>query len=202
MNKLLYHVTPEYNLLDISMNGIKQDVKQIKKSVIGGNLSDINHIYAFDNYIDAVLWASRIGWNNKGTSIIIISYKDDKPYKKDTHFESVGAIGNWLKRKGSVRASKISCIKVLTKKMTKEAVKQRDILYNNQPDIMIHQDTIRDYKAIIEKKRLEIEPQMEWFKKIGLSKEMALKRGVKNHMSNILCEFNEKAYKIALKQNG
>jgi len=87
-----YHVTPVYNLESISLNGIEQDIKQAKTNMMGGRLSDVGYIYAFDNYYDAILWAARLGWNNPNIEMAIIQYKDDKPYKKDTHFESGSAL--------------------------------------------------------------------------------------------------------------
>jgi len=125
-----YHVTPVYNLESISLNGIEQDIKQAKTNMMGGRLSDVGYIYAFDNYYDAILWAARLGWNNPNIEMAIIQYKDDKPYKKDTHFESGSALGGWLKRKGTVRPHQIIDIIYLTDDMTKEAVKERDRVYS------------------------------------------------------------------------
>ena len=56
------------------------------------------------------------------------------------------------------------------------------------------------YKSAIEREIEELTPQKEWLTKIGCSFEHALKNGVSDYFSHILCTFKEDVYNEALKE--
>ena len=56
------------------------------------------------------------------------------------------------------------------------------------------------YKSAIEREKEKLEPQKAWLEKIGVSFEKAVKNGVANYFSHILCQFKEDCYNEALKE--
>jgi hypothetical protein len=103
----VYHVAASDDVPAIMRDGLVPNRKGRLKNQMGGALSDKGKVYVFSDFDDAARWAfrSEFGTGKKQTILKI----DENPasFETDTHFESAGAAGNWLKREGTIPPQKI-----------------------------------------------------------------------------------------------
>ena len=102
----LYHVTFKSRAKTILSDGIVPKRRSIYKGLFT-EIKDIGSIYGFTNFDDAARWASRMNFDFKRPTIIVVFKDDVKKWKKDIHFEGAGSKGKWIKKEGSVPAKNI-----------------------------------------------------------------------------------------------
>jgi len=95
--KKMYHVTFKKNIEKILNEGIKPQKIATFHGAFGQDIREHkNKIYLFSSFDDAARWAFKTEYDTKEL-ISIIEIEDDlKKYKKDKHWESGMAKGNWL----------------------------------------------------------------------------------------------------------
>lgn len=102
----LYHVTFKSRFKTIKTDGIVPKRRSIYKGLFT-EIKDIGSIYAFTNFDDAARWASRMNFDFKRPTMIVVFKDDIRLWQSDVHFEGAGSRGKWIKKKGSVPAKNI-----------------------------------------------------------------------------------------------
>jgi predicted ABC-type ATPase len=120
--KIVYHVVDSDVVPSVMKEGVVPNKGSIAKNVMGGNLSEKGKTYAFENFDDAARWAFRNEYGKGKKQVILQIGENPSNYEQDTHFESQGAKGKWLKKKGGIPASNIIDSVELTPEMTKRLV--------------------------------------------------------------------------------
>ena len=126
---MVYHVTFADKAKKILKSGLYPDKPNVTRGRLGQKLSKPGYVYAFSDYEDAVMWASKMGWDFKDPVVIIVIDDNASNYEYDKHFESSYSYGHWLMKKGHVPADKILATIPFTPEMAKEAVKISDRLF-------------------------------------------------------------------------
>lgn len=119
----LYHVTFKAGQSTILKKGINPQAKSTFHGAFGQMIKEFGFIYAFSNFDDAVRWASKLQYDSDQPTVIVVFRCDPGQWQRDTHFESAGAKGRWLKKKGSVAPADIIDVVDLTPEMTRAVVR-------------------------------------------------------------------------------
>lgn len=118
----LYHITFQAGKSVILKEGIRPQAKSTYHGAFGQMIKEFGKIYAFSNFDDAVRWASRLQYDSGQPTAIVVFSGNPGEWERDTHFESAGSKGMWLKRKGSVKPGDILEVMDLTPEMTRAVV--------------------------------------------------------------------------------
>jgi len=74
-------------------------------------------VYAFGRYIDALLWAHRLGWDEDIPTVYIITFQDSpKGWVQDEHFENSG---HWFYKETIITPSQFENIELWDKHQMK-----------------------------------------------------------------------------------
>lgn len=98
----VYHVAASDDVPSIMQNGIIPNKKGRLKNQMGGALSDKGKVYVFSDFDDAARWAFRSEFGTGKKQTILKIGENPASFETDTHFESAGATGDWLKREGVI----------------------------------------------------------------------------------------------------
>ena len=124
----LYHVTFTESVPKIQAKGILP--LQSSNWVQAGSKQRYGsgEIFAFDNAVDAIRWASRMDWDFHqqigSGKISIITFVSDQPWEIDTSdpLGQASATGHWLKRRRFVPAEDIISATTLTSEMARKQI--------------------------------------------------------------------------------
>ena len=117
----LYHVTFKSRVKEILSNGIVPKRRSIYKGLFT-EIKDIGSIYGFTNFDDAARWASRMNFDFKRPTVIIVFKDNLNNWEQDIHFEGAGSKGKWIKKKGEIKPKNIIQIINHTQDMTKAVI--------------------------------------------------------------------------------
>jgi len=138
--KTLYHVTHSKYVSNIKSKGIlgMQTSNWVKRS--GGRYGH-GEVYAFENFEDAMRWASKMDWtfnSNMGSGkVSIISFSDDlRDWDVDSHdpLGQAGSEGRWLKAMKRIPPEQIRNVKKFDKAMMKKLVEIQNKRYEGIPE--------------------------------------------------------------------
>lgn len=118
----LYHVSFKSNVKKIQKEGIAAKKSSTYITPMGGEVKDPDKIYAFSNFDDAVRWASKMEFDFKEPTVIIPFKGNKEEWERDTHFQSAGAKGQWLKKAGTISPENIIGTIPLTQEMRRTIV--------------------------------------------------------------------------------
>ncbi len=118
----LYRAVLKTKVEAILKDGIRPQAESVYTGAFGQPIKEVGKIYAFSNFDDAVRWASRMQYDSGQPTAIVVFSGNPKKWERDTHFESAGSKGRWLKKKGSVPPSDIIEVIDLTPEMTRAVV--------------------------------------------------------------------------------
>jgi len=99
---LLFHVTDDRGLDAILKEGIRPQVRSAWTGAYGQEIKKPGYIYAFSTLNDALAFTGRKVWDGSSTAIVVVFEDSLQDWEKDPHWESVGAMGNWLMKRGSI----------------------------------------------------------------------------------------------------
>ncbi len=119
---ILYHVTLRKTKNRILKEGIRPQKKSSYKGAFGQELKETGKVYAFDRYHDAVKYASSMHYDFEQHVIIVAFKRDIQQFEIDTHWQSMGAKGYWLKMSGSIPPENIVEVIELTPDMRRAIV--------------------------------------------------------------------------------
>ncbi len=126
----LYHTTLTKNVSKIKKKGLlpfqtSNWIEQGSKDRYGEG-----EIYAFENFMDAVRWASKMDWEfhqkmgSGKISIITIKKTGKWIIDKNDPLSQFGSKGKWLKHEGSISSENIVKINPVTLKETRRLVNE------------------------------------------------------------------------------
>jgi hypothetical protein len=120
----LYHVASTKVTTKIKKDGIVPQKKPSWTGAMGQDIRDCKDcVYAFTDLKDAIRWAFKAEWDNKGTKFNIISFDGSgSKWDKDTHFEASMAEGEWIRTKDTIQSDKIKDIQPMSPKLARSAV--------------------------------------------------------------------------------
>lgn len=118
----LYHVTFKSKSNKLLKEGIIPKKSSTYKNRVGGELKDSDTIYVFSNFDDAVRWASKMQFDFKKPTIIVAFRGNISEWGIDTHWQSAGAKGKWLKKKGTISPEDIIELIGVSQRMTQAVV--------------------------------------------------------------------------------
>jgi hypothetical protein len=120
----LFHVTFKKTLPKIKKQGIRPQNFSLWTGAAGRHISEFGQVYAFSNINDAMRWAFKQQWETKKPTVIV-EFEDKNPgrWEPDTHWQSCGAEGQWLKTFGMIKPEQLVAVHVVTPEDLKRLAK-------------------------------------------------------------------------------
>jgi len=118
----LYHATMAESIPPILAKGLYPQMHTQWVGAAGQQLSEIGKVYAFTDRRDAIRLAFKLEWDTKRPTAVVTFASRQSDWEIDTHWESCGAFGWWLKSKGSwikIPPADILATEELTPEMTR-----------------------------------------------------------------------------------
>ena len=110
----LYHSTFKRLLPKIKSKGITPQKKPSNTGRFGQDVRDDSKaIYAFNDKIEAYLWAFKLNWQmDKKNEVVVIVFRNTGDWEKDTHWEAQTARtkGSWIRSRTIVKPKDIKKI--------------------------------------------------------------------------------------------
>ena len=126
---ILYHTTYKRNLAKIKREGITPQKKPAQTGMFGKDVrDDPKAIYAFNDKIEAYLWAFKLNWNlDKKNEVVVIEFKNTGKWEKDTRFEAQLARtkGSWIRSRTVVKPKDIK--KIIPQDEIFETIKEMNL---------------------------------------------------------------------------
>jgi len=119
---VVYHVVDSDAVPSIMKEGVIPNKGGMAKNVAGGTLSEKGKVYTFENFDDAARWAFKNEFGKGKKQTILQVNENPSTYEQDTHFESGGSKGRWLKKQGGIDYRNIIDSVELTPEMKKRLV--------------------------------------------------------------------------------
>ncbi len=121
-----YHVTFRYKKNKILKNGIVPQKRSTYANYFGRRLKEKDIIYVFSNFHDAVGWGAKMRYDFQKPIIITRFRGKIEEYERDAHFQSAGAKGLWLKKKGSIMSTDIIDVIDVTEELVRTFVRKQN----------------------------------------------------------------------------